>query len=138
MYHLVLFPCYRPASVNCLQYGNLENSLLCNYEPAIFFRKYMYTTNGWHVILSASNGKLGVNNATYVRPHTHTHTAPSSSHHGAAVAILQGGGGVRGLVRMVQVTPEQCVVEGTVDGLTPGQHAIQVHQYGDLSDGCAR
>ena len=70
--------------------------------------------------------------------HTHTHTAPSSSHHGAAVAILQGGGGVRGLVRMVQVTPEQCVVEGTVDGLTPGQHAIQVHQYGDLSEGCAR
>jgi len=39
---------------------------------------------------------------------------------------------------MVQVTPERCVVEGTVDGLTAGQHDIRVHQFGDLSEGCER
>ena len=38
-----------------------------------------------------------------------------------------------------QVTPEQCVVEGTVDGLSPGQeHQLYVHEYGDLSGGCER
>ena len=38
-----------------------------------------------------------------------------------------------------QITPEQCVVEGTVDGLSPGrEHQLYVHEYGDLSSGCER
>ena len=64
---------------------------------------------------------------------------------GAAVAQLQGGAGwehgrgeVQGVVRMVQVAPDTCVVEGTVDGLTPGQHALRIHENGDLSQGCDR
>ncbi|CAK8692609.1 copper chaperone for superoxide dismutase-like isoform X2 [Clavelina lepadiformis] len=28
------------------------------------------------------------------------------------------------------------ISEGTIDGLTPGKHGLNVHEYGDLSDGC--
>ena len=50
----------------------------------------------------------------------------------------QGMGSVQGVVRMVQVSPDTCVVEGTVDGLTPGQHGLFIHENGDLSRGCDR
>ena len=51
---------------------------------------------------------------THPRAHTHVHTRH-------------------------QVSPEQCIIEGTVDGLTPGQeHHLCVHEYGDLSSGCER
>ena len=32
----------------------------------------------------------------------------------------------------------RCVIEGTVDGLPPGHHALCVHECGDISDGCNR
>ncbi|XP_062454844.1 copper chaperone for superoxide dismutase [Rhea pennata] len=54
----------------------------------------------------------------------------------AAVAALQGPGPVRGLLRFVQVSPQRCLVEGTVDGLQPGPHGLHVHEFGDLSDAC--
>ncbi|XP_067170882.1 copper chaperone for superoxide dismutase [Apteryx mantelli] len=54
----------------------------------------------------------------------------------AAVAALRGPGAVRGLLRFVQVSPERCLVEGTVDGLQPGPHGLHVHEFGDLSDAC--
>lgn len=61
----------------------------------------------------------------------------SQLHHGAAVAIMKGTGSVKGLARMVQVTPEQCVIEGTVDGLSSAhQYTIALHEFGDLSEGC--
>ena len=75
---------------------------------------------------------------THIIHARHTYVVSSTLHHGAAVVILRGEGRVGGLVRMVQVTPDRCVVEGTVDGLAPGQHDIRVHQYGDLSEGCER
>ena len=55
----------------------------------------------------------------------------------AAVAIFRGDV-VTGLVRLVQVNNDCCVIEGTVDGLEPGPLQIRVLQYGDLSQGCAR
>lgn len=64
---------------------------------------------------------------------------------GAAVSQVHGGEGwekgvgcIQGVIRFVQTTPDCCVVEGTVDGLTPGQHAVCVHENGDLSEGCER
>ena len=40
-------------------------------------------------------------------------------------------------VSLVQLSPDQCVVDGTLDGLLPGEsHLVQVHEYGDLSSGC--
>ncbi len=53
---------------------------------------------------------------------------------------MKGGeGGVQGLVRLVQTSPDQCVVEGTIDGLRPvDRHAVCVHKYGDFSDGLKR
>ncbi|XP_043673595.1 copper chaperone for superoxide dismutase isoform X4 [Vespula pensylvanica] len=31
---------------------------------------------------------------------------------------------------------EGCIVDGTVDGLEPGQHGIHIHECGDISKGC--
>ncbi|XP_003941272.1 copper chaperone for superoxide dismutase isoform X2 [Saimiri boliviensis] len=55
---------------------------------------------------------------------------------GAAVAILGGPGTVQGVVRFLQLTPERCLIEGTIDGLEPGLHGLHVHQYGDLTKNC--
>uniref|UniRef100_A0A493T3C8 Superoxide dismutase copper chaperone n=1 Tax=Anas platyrhynchos platyrhynchos TaxID=8840 RepID=A0A493T3C8_ANAPP len=52
---------------------------------------------------------------------------------GAAVAAVAGPGGVRGLVRFLQVTPRSCLVDGAIDGLQPGPHGLHVHEFGDLS-----
>lgn len=61
----------------------------------------------------------------------------ASSHLGAAVAMVSGTL-AKGVIRMVQLDNETCVFEGTVDGLIPGQHALAVHEAGDLSAGCER
>ncbi|ELV09526.1 copper chaperone for superoxide dismutase [Tupaia chinensis] len=55
---------------------------------------------------------------------------------GAAVAILEGPGTVQGVVRFLQLSPERCLIEGTIDGLEPGLHGLHVHQYGDLTENC--
>ena len=61
------------------------------------------------------------------------------THLGAAVSMMQTGQeSIKGLIRFVQTDEEKCVVEGTVDGLPPGHHAICVHECGDISDGCER
>ncbi|XP_047631125.1 copper chaperone for superoxide dismutase isoform X2 [Phacochoerus africanus] len=54
----------------------------------------------------------------------------------AAVAILGGSGPVQGIVRFLQLTPERCLIEGTIDGLKPGLHGLHVHQFGDLTRNC--
>ncbi|KAF9935378.1 hypothetical protein FBU30_003168 [Linnemannia zychae] len=71
------------------------------------------------------------------------------SHSGAAVSILDinsddpsyttapGTGKPYGLVRFLQVNPETCVVDVTVQGLTPGNHGIHIHEFGDTSGGAA-
>jgi len=46
---------------------------------------------------------------------------------------------VHGLVRFIETDDEQCIIEGTVDGLLPNSSArINIHEYGDLSNGCDR
>lgn len=62
---------------------------------------------------------------------------------GSAVAQLAGESGfssgiLKGVVRFVQSDAKTCVVEGTIDGLTPGSHNLQVHECGDISKGCDR
>ncbi|XP_022197059.2 copper chaperone for superoxide dismutase [Nilaparvata lugens] len=59
----------------------------------------------------------------------------------AAVAMLggntgYGAGSVRGIVRFVQLDDSLCVVEGTVDGLDPGEHGLHVNECGDITNGC--
>eukprot|EP00057_Strongylocentrotus_purpuratus_P019570 XP_011674044.1 PREDICTED: LOW QUALITY PROTEIN: copper chaperone for superoxide dismutase [Strongylocentrotus purpuratus] len=61
----------------------------------------------------------------------------TGAHLGAAVAMLETGDPVRGVVRLLQVAQETCIIDGTIDGLSPGEHSLRVHQYGDISDGCA-
>lgn len=61
----------------------------------------------------------------------------SSSHHGAAVVALTTHdpcGGV-GLVRMVQVNRDTCLIEATIDRLSRHHHEVKVHEYGDMSEG---
>uniref|UniRef100_A0A2S2NRQ3 Superoxide dismutase copper chaperone n=1 Tax=Schizaphis graminum TaxID=13262 RepID=A0A2S2NRQ3_SCHGA len=62
---------------------------------------------------------------------------------GAAVAMLGGSTGysksdINGVVRFVQINNDECVVGGTIDGLSPGKHGIHVYECGDLSNGCDR
>uniref|UniRef100_A0A8D2LFT9 Superoxide dismutase copper chaperone n=1 Tax=Varanus komodoensis TaxID=61221 RepID=A0A8D2LFT9_VARKO len=54
----------------------------------------------------------------------------------AAVAMVSGRGSVQGVVRFLQVSPQRCLVDGTVDGLAPGLHGLHVHDFGDISRGC--
>ncbi|KAF9438585.1 hypothetical protein BGZ76_006637 [Entomortierella beljakovae] len=42
-----------------------------------------------------------------------------------------------GLVRFLQVDQETCVVDVTVQNLTPGEHGIHIHELGDTSGGYA-
>merc|ERR1712025_753381 len=65
-----------------------------------------------------------------------------SGNMGAAVAMVGKEGdyfssGPKGVVRLTQVDSEQCVIEGTIDGLSPGQHGLAIHEAGDVSRGCA-
>lgn len=41
-----------------------------------------------------------------------------------------------GVIRFVQLDTNNCLLDGTIDGLSPGQHAINICEYGDLSNGC--
>lgn len=41
---------------------------------------------------------------------------------------------VLGVLRLIQIAQDRLVIEGTVDGLSPGLHAVHIHEYGDLRD----
>ena len=40
--------------------------------------------------------------------------------------------GPKGVIRLTQLM-SGCVIEGTVDGLSPGQHGLAIHETGDTS-----
>jgi copper chaperone for superoxide dismutase len=44
---------------------------------------------------------------------------------------------VRGLARMVQVSPEETVVDLTVRGVPPGTYRVTIREYGNLKDGAS-
>jgi len=45
---------------------------------------------------------------------------------------------IRGVVRfsIIDKSSVGCVVDGVIDGLSPGLHGIHIHECGDLSQGC--
>uniref|UniRef100_A0A3B5LLN5 Superoxide dismutase [Cu-Zn] n=1 Tax=Xiphophorus couchianus TaxID=32473 RepID=A0A3B5LLN5_9TELE len=55
---------------------------------------------------------------------------------GAAVAMLSGAGSIQGVVRFLQLSREDCLIDGTIDGLEPGPHGLHVHTLGDLTQDC--
>ncbi|GAV05885.1 hypothetical protein RvY_15948-1 [Ramazzottius varieornatus] len=57
---------------------------------------------------------------------------------GAAVAEFYHPNGVKGVARFVQLAEDRCLIDGTVDGLSPGNHGVAVCESGDLSNGCER
>lgn len=44
-------------------------------------------------------------------------------------------GPVQGVVRFTEVEND-CIIDGTIDGLKPGLHGFHIHSSGDLSQGC--
>ncbi|XP_061462386.1 copper chaperone for superoxide dismutase isoform X1 [Rhineura floridana] len=55
---------------------------------------------------------------------------------GAAVAMMSGLVLVQGVVRFLQVSPQSCLIDGTIDGLEPGLHGLHVHEFGDVTGSC--
>ena len=57
----------------------------------------------------------------------------------AAVAEFKGRvyghGDVTGVVRLVQVDERVSLIEGSLEGLTPGNHTLVIHEYGDTTRG---
>lgn len=39
-------------------------------------------------------------------------------------------------MRFIQADDNTCIVDGTIDGLSPGLHGLHVHEFGDISEGC--
>lgn len=69
-------------------------------------------------------------------PHEgHDHAAEKPAKVERAVAVIRevGKSGVAGLIRFDQTEAGVHVV-GKITGLTPGKHAIHVHEFGDLTD----
>lgn len=65
-------------------------------------------------------------------------------HSGAAVCIFDCYGtdptqmlpsGKSGLARFVQVDNETCLIDLTIQGLSPGKHGVHIHECGDISEG---
>ncbi|XP_047522974.1 uncharacterized protein LOC125061545 [Pieris napi] len=57
----------------------------------------------------------------------------------SAVAMVSnqcGGTKVMGVVRFQQTDQGPLVADGSIDGLSPGQHGLHVHDMGDISEGC--
>ena len=44
---------------------------------------------------------------------------------------------VQGFVKFKQKPGQPTIIKGIVKGLTPGKHGFHIHEFGDLSDGCA-
>ena len=65
----------------------------------------------------------------------------TESKYPAAAVVMVGGligaGKVEGVIRLVQVDAENCVIDGSIDGLNPfGEHALAIHECGDIRQGC--
>ena len=57
---------------------------------------------------------------------------------GAAVVEFFGMGGVKGVTRFVQLAEDRCLIDGTIEGLTPGNHGFAVCETGDMTERCER
>ncbi|XP_048590406.1 copper chaperone for superoxide dismutase [Nematostella vectensis] len=72
---------------------------------------------------------------TILRGHGAGRAGKTAQHLGAAVAMIDCEK-VQGLTRFVQVSGDNCIIDGTIDGLTPGNHGFHIHEFGDFSNGC--
>ncbi|XP_034938628.1 copper chaperone for superoxide dismutase [Chelonus insularis] len=62
----------------------------------------------------------------------------------AAVAMIDGVGlnlngnnNIQGLVRFAESNEKDTIIDGTIDGLSPGLHGLHIHECGDITKGCA-
>ncbi|XP_046848400.1 superoxide dismutase [Cu-Zn]-like [Xenia sp. Carnegie-2017] len=53
-----------------------------------------------------------------------------------AVCVLRGET-IKGTINFLQESPEsECMITGSVDGLSEGLHGFHIHQFGDYTNGC--
>ncbi|XP_054712778.1 copper chaperone for superoxide dismutase-like [Uloborus diversus] len=52
---------------------------------------------------------------------------------GSAVAEFRSQN-ILGVIRFHQLNQDVCIIDGTVDGLSPREYEINIHEFGDLSD----
>jgi len=43
---------------------------------------------------------------------------------------------VKGTILLMQAPGTPTLIKGTITGLTPGEHGLHVHEFGDMSKGC--
>jgi Cu-Zn family superoxide dismutase len=46
-------------------------------------------------------------------------------------------GDVQGIIKLKQEPGKPTIIRGLIKGLEPGEHGFHIHEFGDLSDGCA-
>ncbi|NWZ88272.1 CCS dismutase, partial [Poecile atricapillus] len=107
-----------PPEVKLLELRPQEQSVLVETTAAAERVRELLENSGCRAVLKGMGG------------------SPEAPPGGAAVAALGGPGGVRGLVRFLQLSPGRCLVDGAVSGLPPGPHGLHIHEFGDLSDPC--
>ena len=59
------------------------------------------------------------------------------THYAVSILLEDKGSGVNGLCKFVQQEGGKVQIVAEVSGLTPGKHGFHVHEFGDLSGGCA-
>jgi len=54
-----------------------------------------------------------------------------------AISVLEHSDTVKGTIMFKQKGEGPTLIVGKITGLEPGEHGFHVHEFGDLSDGCA-
>ncbi len=54
-----------------------------------------------------------------------------------AFVELQHSDKVKGTILLMQKPGTPTLIKGKIEGLEPGQHGFHIHEFGDMSDGCA-
>ena len=54
-----------------------------------------------------------------------------------AYCVLEQSDTVKGTILFLQKPGTPTLIRGRIEGLTAGEHGFHIHEYGDMSDGCA-
>jgi Cu-Zn family superoxide dismutase len=54
-----------------------------------------------------------------------------------AYCVLSHSDTVKGTILFLQKPGTPTLIQGRIEGLTAGEHGFHIHEYGDMSDGCA-
>uniref|UniRef100_A0A224XLJ0 Extracellular superoxide dismutase [Cu-Zn] n=1 Tax=Panstrongylus lignarius TaxID=156445 RepID=A0A224XLJ0_9HEMI len=95
------------------------------------FIKEKIEKGGYIAVLNGYGNQIGEVKSTNVTGQSTSAVAMIGGHVGYSSSQIQG------VVRFIQADDDVCVVDGTIDGLSPGLHGLHIHECGDISKGCA-